>query len=78
MMLRKFHVGIALAVAVAAAPFALSPHGIVLNDGSAANGSTSYFTLQPGTTKTFPMSTWRRLMLGKGVSYNTSKPSRGG
>ena len=57
MMLRKFHVGIALAMAVAAAPLALSRHGIVLNDGSAANGSTSYFALRPGTTKTFPMGT---------------------
>jgi hypothetical protein len=57
MMSRKFHVGIALAIAVAAAPLALSPHGIGPNDGSAANGSTAYFTLQPGATKTFPMGT---------------------
>ena len=56
-MLRNFHVGIALAMALATAPFALSPHGIVANDGSAANGSTSYLTLQPGQTKTFPMGT---------------------
>jgi hypothetical protein len=44
-------------MAIAAAPFAVSRPGIVLNDGSAANGSTSYFTLQPGATKSFPMGT---------------------
>jgi hypothetical protein len=57
MMLRKFHAGIALAIAIAAAPFALSRHGIVASNSSAANGSTGYFTLQPGATKTFPMGT---------------------
>jgi hypothetical protein len=57
MMLRKFHVGIAVAMAIAAAPFAPSWHGIVPNDGAAANGTTSYYTIQPGQTKTFPMGT---------------------
>src|SRR5215469_15307143 len=56
-MLSKFQVGMAMAMAIAAAPLAVSWQGVVLNDGAAANGSTNYVTLQPGATKTFPMGT---------------------
>ena len=60
-MSRRFHVGIALAAAIAAAPFAISQRGVVINDGAAANGTTNYFTLQPGATKTFSNGTEIRI-----------------
>jgi hypothetical protein len=46
----KFQVGIALAAAVALAP-------LIVNEAWAGNGATSYFTLKPGTSKTFPNGT---------------------
>jgi hypothetical protein len=41
-----------LAIAVAAAPFALSLQGIVTNDSSADNGKTSYSAVKPGASMT--------------------------
>jgi len=44
-------------MAIAAAPFAVSRQGVVINDGAAANGTNTYYTLKPGATKTFGMGT---------------------
>jgi hypothetical protein len=77
-MLRKFHVGIALAMAIAAAPLAVSRQGLVMNDGAAANGSTNYFILQPGATKTFPMGTEIRVCHDDGPPLDATIGEGGG
>ena len=71
-MLRKFQAGMAMAMAIAAAPLAISWQGVVLNDGAAANGSTNYFTLQPGATKTFPMGTEIRVCHDDGPALDAT------
>jgi hypothetical protein len=49
---------IALAIAIAVAPFAIDGRGLTSNDSFAVNasitlGSTNYFTLEPGASKGF-------------------------
>jgi hypothetical protein len=60
-MLRKASFGIAVASAIAMAPLSISQHGLALNNSAAANSSTTYFTLQPGATKTFMNGTEQRI-----------------